>query len=135
MPNEKDKLDRIFDELTQEILSSSAEDIRESFSANGEDPDEIAKRNHAALSSVIAKARRRRLDAARKAFDQEARMRSQLTVPGSSEERRRRLASLLSKPSVPRTLAARSATGEEMSDDEVSSLLDNLVELGITDEE
>jgi hypothetical protein len=131
MTNEKDKLNRIYDELAHQILEASPEELKNSFIEMGENPDEIVARNQKTLASAIAKSRRNRLEAARVAMDEERKEQSAKVLHIPAGQRRSKLQSILSNPDIPQTLAARSATGSAMSDEEVDSLLGDLLELGI----
>jgi hypothetical protein len=131
MINEKEKLNRIYEELAHQILETSSEELRDSFTEMGEDPDAVVSKNQTALASAIAKSRRRRLEAARAALNEENADRGRKILQIPTGDRRKRLSAILSNPNIPQTLAARSATGDAMSDEEVDSLLSDLLELGI----
>ncbi len=131
MPTEKEKLDRIHHALIQAIEEMSPEELRQHLADDGEDPDEIVEQHRKLVSSAIAKSRRIALNDARAALDNDRRTAKTVSLPSTPEARQAELQRLLSDPSAPRTLAARAGTGEQMSDAEVSSLIANLLELGV----
>lgn len=131
MTSEKDKLNRIYDELAHQLLEASPEELKNSFIEIGENPDEIVAKNRQALASTIARSRRRRLEMARSALNEERAKQSAKVLQIPVGQRRSKLTSILANPDIPQTLAARSATGSALSDEEVDSLLGDLLELGI----
>jgi len=131
MPTEKEKLDRIHNALIQAIDEMSPEELRQHFADDGEDPDEVVEQHRKLISSAIAKSRRTALSDARAALDNDRRTAEIVKLPSTPEARLAELQRLLNDPSTPRTLAARAGTGEQMTDAEVSSLIANLLELGV----
>jgi hypothetical protein len=131
MPTEKEKLDRIHLALIEAIEEMSPEELRQHLANDGEDPDEIVERHRKIVSSVVAKSRRGALLEARAALDDNRHATKLVKLPSTPAARLVELRRLLSDPSTPRTLAARAGTGEQMSDAEVSSLIANLLELGV----
>lgn len=131
MTSEKDKLNRIYDELAHQTLEATPEELKNDFIEIGVNPDEIVAKNKQALASSIARSRRRRLEMARSGLNEERAKQSAKVLQIPVGQRRSKLTSILSNPDIPQTLAARSATGSAMSDEEVDSLLGDLLELGI----
>ena len=131
MSTEKEKLDRIHHALIEAIEEMSPEELRQHLADDGVDPDEIVEQHRKLVSSAIAKSRRIALSEARDALNNDRRIAKIVKLPSTPEARLAELQRLLSDPSTPRTLAARAGTGEQMSDVEVSSLIENLLELGV----
>jgi len=131
MPTEREKLDRIHHELVQAIEEMSPDELRQSLIDDGEDPEQLVELHRKLMTSAIAKSRRSVLLDARTALDKDRRTATVVKLPSTPAARSAELARLLNEPNVPRTLAARAGTGEKMTDAEISSLLADLLELGV----
>lgn len=131
MPTEKEKLDRIHHELVQAIENMSPDELQQNLIDDGEDPEQIVELHRKLITSAIAKSRRSVLLDARMALNKDRRTATAVKLPSTPAARSAELARLLNEPNVPRTLAARAGTGEDMTDAEISSLLTDLLELGV----
>ena len=114
------------------ILAATPAEIAEELRALGIEPGAAATAMRARIGAAVHD-RGKKLMAA--ALEQTRRDRG-LKVSGSAQpagDLRAKLARLLSRPGVPTTLAARD--GRSMSDADVESLIQDLAELGITEDE
>jgi hypothetical protein len=114
------------------ILTATATEIAEHLRALGIEPRAAAT----AMRSRIEAAVRDRGKKLMKAAAEQARREPSLKVISGGLQQagdlRAKLARLLSRPGIPTTLAARD--GRSMSDADVESLIQDLAELGITEE-
>lgn len=133
MVGEKEKLDRIHQAILETILEESPEELRQGLIEQGDDPDRIVDEQREMIASAIAQFRRTRLMAARAAWDIERQNVRKFRLPASPAERKTELDRIMKSPNAPQTLAARSDNGQEMSDEEITSLLEDLLELGFVD--
>jgi hypothetical protein len=115
------------------ILAATRAEIAEELRALGIDPARAASAMRARVEAAV-QARGKKLMQA--AAEQVRRDRAFSVVAGGRQDGghlRAKLARLLARPGVPTTLAARD--GRSMSDADVESLIEDLAELGITEEE
>lgn len=114
------------------ILAATPAEIAEELRALGIEPGAAATAMRARIGAAV-RDRGKKLMAA--ALEQTRRDRG-LKVSGSAQpagDLRAKLARLLSRPGVPTTLAARD--GRTMSDADIESMIQDLTELGITEDE
>jgi hypothetical protein len=114
------------------ILAATPAEIAEELRALGIEPGAAATAMRARIGAAVHD-RGKKLMAA--ALEQTRRDRG-LKVSGSAQpagDLRAKLARLLSRPGVPTTLAARD--GRTMSDADIESMIQDLTELGITEDE
>jgi hypothetical protein len=115
------------------ILAATPAELAAELRALGLDPKSAAAGMRAKIEAAV-RARGKHLMQA--AAEQVRRDRGLRVIPGgapASGDLRAKLARLLSRPGVPRTLAARD--GRTMSDADIVSLIEDLAELGITEDE
>jgi hypothetical protein len=115
------------------ILAATPAEVAAELRALGLDPKTAAAAMHAKIEAAV-RARGKKLMQA--AAEQLRRDRGLPVIAGdaaASGDLRSKLARLLSQPGVPTTLAARD--GRTMSDADIVSLIEDLAELGITEDE
>jgi len=115
------------------ILAATPTEIAEELRALGIDPEAAATAMRARIEAAV-RARGKKLMAA--ALEQARRDRGLKVISGSAQpagDQRAKLARLLLRPGVPTTIAARD--GRTMSDSDVESMIQDLAELGITEDE
>lgn len=125
---ERNPLVRLADSLTDDIMKASDEQILAEFSETGGDPVANASEMRAFVDKAIITSNKGRLAAAKAGI---AADRKPLTALVDIAEARRRLRSIGKIPNVqhPVTLAARNET--ELSDVDVFTMYEDMVELGI----
>jgi hypothetical protein len=114
------------------ILAATPAEIAEELRALGIEPGAAATAMRARIGAAV-RDRGKKLMAA--ALEQTRRDRGLKVISGSAQpagDLRAKLARLLSRPGVPTTLAARD--GRTMSDADVESMIQDLAELGITED-
>jgi hypothetical protein len=126
--NERKALTRLADALADDILNASDEEILAEFRENYGDPNRHAIDMRALFEKTVIAANKGRLAAARAGAA--AIRRPASSTPVDIAEARKRLRSLRSSSSVsqPMTLAARNES--ELSDADVLSMYENMLELG-----
>jgi hypothetical protein len=115
------------------ILAATPAEIAAELRALGLDPKSTAAGMRAKVEAAV-RARGKQLMQA--AAEQARRDRGLRVIPGgepASDDLRAKLVRLLSRPGVPTTLAARD--GRSMTDADILSLIEDLAELGITEDE
>jgi len=115
------------------ILAATPAEIAEELRALGIEPGAAATAMRARIGAAVHD-RGKKLMAA--ALEQTRRDRGLKVISGSAQPAgtlRAKLARLLSRPGVPTTLAARD--GRTMSDADIESMIQDLTELGITEDE
>ena len=136
--NHIEKLGALLDAIEENILQASDEEIIEEKKASGEDPEAAARHVQSIIQSGIKKQRQKKLRAAREGYNQAIVRQQRRTpmLPDDPVERRALLdAVLASKQSVPRGITMAFREGKHMSDDDVTSILEDLIELGILSDE
>lgn len=123
---------RFADELIDDILAASDEEVLAEFKDVYGDPLAFANAMRAKTELLFVEANKDRLDSARQKLAADKQSRSILNTKINVDAARRALASLFSRPpgSVPLTLAARKEKVSEMSDDDVLGMIADLETLG-----
>ena len=132
--NHMEKLRALLDAVEEDILRASDEEIIEDTKTAREDPEASAQHVQSLIQSGIKRQRQKKLRAAREGYNRSAarQQRSTSPLPDDSAERRALLDGILaSHGNVPREITMAFREGKHMSDDDVASILDDLVELGI----
>lgn len=133
------QLENILDALADSILEAPSDEILGEVRAEGLDPESLAADVRKGLLSVVSDFRRRRLQAARRAYEEQRRLLEEkhFSLPESPTERRTLLASVLARQTASGlgSLTAQYRDLQEMTDDDVRSLLLQLAELGALDSE
>jgi hypothetical protein len=114
------------------ILAATPAEIAEELRALGIEPGAAATAMRARIEAEVRARGKKLLQAA---AEQARRDRGLKIISGGAQptaDLRAKLARLLSRPGVPTTLAARD--GRSMSDADVESLIQDLAELGITED-
>lgn len=130
--NDEDRLRFVIDAIEASIISCADEEIIEDACYDGQDPDEIAGRMRGLIGAQIKASRQAALRTAQEGC-RRASTRNQKTsrIPSDANERRSLLSRLINASSgftTELTLAFRD--GKSISDEDVSSMLADLLELG-----
>lgn len=127
-------LNRLLDELVNDLTSLTDEELRAEAEADGVDLEAEAERVRSCIAFAIAREGKKQLHAARTAVDKEtkARVLRPMRVRNRSEVLAR-FAEHDGKLKSRLTMAARNGSG--ISDVEADSILEDLRELGVIDDE
>jgi hypothetical protein len=131
-------LDGILDGLGDSIANETPEELLNEARSAGRDTEAIAKSVRAALETSVKKFEQRELDAARDEYRRRCSARPDLPQRFglSADERRRTLAAILKRaPEIDAALTAQHRNYETLSDEDVSSALGDLEELGFLDDQ
>jgi hypothetical protein len=131
--NEQKRFTGTMAAIDDAILAATPTEIAEELRALRIDPEAAATAMRARIEAAV-RARGKKLMAG--ALEQARRDRGLKLISGSAQpagDLRAKLARLLLRPGVPTTLAARD--GRMMSDSDVESMIQDLAELGITEDE
>lgn len=135
--NDEERLEYLIESIEDSILSASDEEIVEDFSSNGQDPAKIASNAMTLIRGQLNAERKQRLATARQGYLRTVGQRSaSRSLPVDPQERRgllERIMFLETQLSAELTLAFRE--GKEISDRDVTSMLEDLAELGFLDPE
>lgn len=131
--NEQKRFDAINAAIDDAILAATPAEIVEELRLLGIDPAAAATAMRARIRAAIRSKGKKAMEEARKRADNDSSLRIVQGGAPNSAELRAKLARLLSRPGIPTTLAARD--GKSMSDADIESLIADLAELGITDDE
>ena len=130
-------LSQIIDPLIDDIFSLSDEELLAEIREDGEDPDVVAADVARETAIAINRAGKRRMNAARAELNAVRTIRRSPTVTGLSRGEKEKILSTFAANDRPLqdrlTMAARS--GQAMTEEEVDSVLLDLVELGALDQE
>jgi hypothetical protein len=135
--NDEERLEYLIESIEDSILSASNEEIVEDFRSNGQDPAQIASSAMALIRGQLNAHRKQRLATARqgylRAVGQQFASRS---LPTDPRERRGLLERIMSaETQLPAELTLAFREGKEISDRDVTSMLEDLAELGFLDPE
>jgi hypothetical protein len=130
--DERKRFEGILAAVDDAILAATRAEVAEELRALGIDPGTAAAAMRARIDAAV-RARGKRL--MRDAAGQARSGREFQVISGGAQpaDPRAKLARLLSRPGVPTTVAARD--GRSMSDADVQSLIEDLAELGITEDD
>lgn len=133
----RQKLTRILDPLIDDLMSLSDDEVLAEFREDGFDPELAASEVAGELAAAMSTAGKKRLEAARAQLNSVKAFRHQPGVIGLSATEKDRILREFAANDRPLqqrlTLAARN--GQGMTEDEVNSVLLDLVELGALDSE
>lgn len=135
--NSIDKLREFLDAVEEDILRASDEDIIEETKRAGEDPEAAAQSVQQLIDSSTKRQRQKKLRTAREGYNRlVAQQRRRISpIPSDPAERRALLDGILAnRGDVPREITMAFREGGHMSDDDVSSILEDLAELGFLSE-
>jgi len=119
--------------VDEAMMAATRTEIAEGLRAVGIDPASAASSTRARIEAAVRDRGKKLMQAA---AEQVRRDREFKVVAGGRSDAvdsRAKLARLLARPDVPTTLAARD--GRSMSDADIESLIQDLAELGITEDE
>lgn len=135
--NQVERLRALLDAIEENILQAIDEEFIEEKVAVGEDPENAALHIQSIIQTGIKKQRQKKLHAARDGYERlVARQRGDSSLPEDPAEKRALLDELLtSNGGVPHEITMAFREGKHMSDDDVTSILEDLLELGILSDE
>jgi hypothetical protein len=134
--NDEDRLRFVIDAIEASILSCTDEDIIEDVCHGGQDLDEIAEMMRGLVGAQVKAARQTALRAAQEGYRRASIGKQKGSkIPLDPKERRSLLSRLINVNSgfaTELTLAFRD--GKSISDEDVSSMLEDLLELGLPED-
>src|SRR5258708_9122927 len=132
----KRDLDAILESLVDAIAATPAEEIAEEARAGGEDLNAVADEVKGSLLAGVKRFEQRKLQAAREAYRLRAGSQGQrYALPPTPEARRNQLFSILNaKPNQNAILTAQHRNFENLTDQDIQSSLEDLLELGVFDD-
>ncbi len=132
--NIQNQIDRIVDLMVDDVLETSNEEILQEVSEENRDVKAEAQRVHALIQEAVFEHNKSKLEEAKKQVKtHKSRSRLQLRVAGI-DKKRELLRNLNANDNmVHLTMAARKE--EELSDRDIESVLQNMLELGLIDED
>ena len=130
--NDEERLEYLIESIEDSILSASDEEIVEDFRGNGQDPAQIASSAMALIRGQLNAERKQRLATARQGYLRAVGQRSAArSLPADPRERRGLLERIMSaETQLPAELTLAFREGKEISDRDVTSMLEDLAELG-----
>jgi hypothetical protein len=131
------QLERLAEALAEDVLETPDEEFLVETKERGETLNELARRGQDAVLRGIAESKRRKLAAARSDYKAAAGGGRSNVVALPIGDKRRILAQVAANDPGLRaklTLAARSAEAGEISENDLDSLLEDLRDLGVIDE-
>ncbi len=128
----RDKLQALIDAVEQSILNATDDEVTEDFVAAGIDAKEAEDHTGNLIAQTIKGHSQKKLRAARAGFES-ARAEQVPVVPQTFSEKLTLLQSIFSAEEVPPELTMAFRDARHMSDEDISSLLDDLAELGYLD--
>lgn len=132
----QDDFSTIIDSLADEALNAPAEEIAELYVSANLDPSRGSDRIANILTETINAYRRRKLGAARVGYDQLSDRLSTRAhaIPADIKEQRNLLKSICAKSGQAQALTMRFRDGKDMSDSDVTSILEDLQTLGVLED-
>lgn len=142
MTNPKSSVERLqalLDAIEENVFDANSDEFIEELEAEGNDAREVAARVRAVVQKQLAEHRRTKLEAARRGYEQAANreLHDRNTIPTSAEERRDLLGRyLMERINNGQLLSVAAREGkdksvESMSDDDVESMLQDLIDLDL----
>lgn len=128
---EREGLDRLADDLVDDILSASDEEVLAEFRRSGDDPDQHAADMRALFEASVLAAKKRRLAQAKVGAAVRRDTENTIARPPDMATARRRLRAILDDPTAQHGLTLAARKESELSDADILSLLDDLRELGV----
>lgn len=128
--SERDALDRLADALVDDILNTSDEAILAEFRESYGDPEQHTARWRERFEMSVMTANKHRLAAAKLGVEASLARSREVMPPIDITEARRRLRAVSDNPDALQELTLAARKESEMSDAEISSILDDLRELG-----
>ena len=134
--NDEDRLRLVIDVIEASIISSTDEEIIEDVCYSGQDPNEVAEKIRSLIGTQIKTSRQAALRSAQEGYRRaSARNQKASRMPSDPKEQRSLLSRLINSNSgfvTELTLAFRD--GKHISDEDVSSMLADLLELGLPED-
>jgi hypothetical protein len=126
------KLDRLFANLAQGVENASPEDILAEARAEGQDTEQIALSVRSTLLDAVRSFEQRKLHAARHAYRKRSTelKNKRILLPETATARRALLISAASNDQRVARVTARFRDLKDLSDEDVQSALEDLIELG-----
>lgn len=136
--NDIEKLTSLLDTVEESILQTPDEEIIEETRLEGKDPDTVADYVRQLITSQVKDHRQRKLRAAQEGYRRSLSggTKRPKPIPDSPSERRSLLTDILNtRPDVPTEITVAWRQGQYISDDDVTSLLEDLADLGFLEED
>ena len=130
------KLDTLFPNLAQGVENASPEDLLAEARAEGQDTEQIASSVRSTLLDAVRSFEQRKLHAARHAYRKRStELRDKrITLPATAIARRALLLTAASNDQRVARVTARFRDLKDISDEDVQSALEDLIELGALDD-
>jgi hypothetical protein len=130
------KLDTLFPNLAQGVENASPEDLLAEARAEGQDTEQIASSVRSTLLDAVRSFEQRKLHAARHAYRKRSTdlMNKHIMLPATATARRALLLTAASNDQRVAKVTARFRDLKEISDEDVQSALEDLMELGALDD-
>lgn len=137
LKNDEERLEYLIESIEDSILSASDEEIVEDFRSNGQDPAQVAASAMALIRGQLKAERKQRLATARQGYLRAVGQRyAPRSLPADPRERRGLLERIMSaETQLPAELTLAFREGKEISDRDITSMLEDLAELGFLDPE
>ena len=132
--NKVTNLQSLLDDVEKSILEASDEEILQEARDDGENIETLVSDVSQIISNSINGSRKLKLRTAREAYERavQSRQSGSNVIPDSASERRKMLKQLISAPNnIPAEITVVFREGQDLSDEDVESLLENLLELGL----
>ena len=128
------RLQGLLDELEASLLEASDEEILHEARDEGDDVEALASEVSGVIIKSIKKQNKRKLQKAREGYQQAVKFRQSGAeiIPHDAKERRVLLDRLITSPhNIPTEITVAFREGQNLSDEDVKSLLEDLAELGL----
>ena len=126
-------INRLLDDLEQELLSMPSNELQEEMKEEGEEIEVIASTVQQVIANEIKRHKQQKLHAARENYERAIEgSKSIVEIPDSPNDRRDLLMTIIAQQSqIPQSLTLKFREGGEMDDEDISSLLEDLAQLGL----
>lgn len=136
-PNLHNEGEEILDSLAEEITNLTDEEISKLYKEADLNPDEGVANIRTAALATINSLRRKELQEARTAYDRAVQVKQKskgARIPENPGAQRKLLESLWNNPQIPQALTMSFRDRKDLSDNDVTSILEDLEELGFLEE-
>lgn len=135
--NSQNEGEVILDSLAEEITNLTDEEISKLYKEADLNPDEGVENIRAAALTTINALRRKELQKARTAYERTIQIKpksKETRIPHNLGDQRKLLESLWHNPQIPQALTMSFREKNDLSDTDVTSILEDLEELGFLEE-
>lgn len=132
------KLNSLLDALEESILQTPDDEIIEEARREGQNPDTVSNHVQQLITARIKEHRQKKLRAAQEGYQRSVseHTRRSISLPESPSERRTLLTSIMNRRSdLPQEITMGWREGRYTSDADVTSILEDLAELGFLEED